>query len=144
MHPLRWNQGPDSRLYYCFLASPPLSLHSLPSLISLNLPFGAQGRFWRLKLIPCQQEMGTQKSSRTQEPPRVLSVAESLALWLLESGFSHLASCFPGSSALQCLSEPLWLRDIPSCLPTPTHCSASKLFPPFGYWEYSFSEQVCT
>ena len=33
MHPLRWNQGPDSRLYYCFLASPPLSLHSLPSLI---------------------------------------------------------------------------------------------------------------
>ena len=36
MHPLRWTQGPDSRLYYCFLASPPLSLHSLPSLIHVQ------------------------------------------------------------------------------------------------------------
>ena len=36
-----------------------LSLHPLPSLISrsLNLLFGTQGRSWRLKLLPIEQEM---------------------------------------------------------------------------------------
>ena len=37
-----------------------LSLHPLPSLISncLNLPFGTQGRSWRLESVPYKQEMG--------------------------------------------------------------------------------------
>ena len=47
---LRRNQDPAPRLHCCFLTVPPLSLHPLPSLISncLNLPFGTQGRSWRL------------------------------------------------------------------------------------------------
>ena len=49
MYPLRQNQDPAPRLHYCFLSAP-LSLHPLPSLMSnfLNLPFGTQGRSWRL------------------------------------------------------------------------------------------------
>ena len=45
--------GPAPRLYYCLTASP-WSQPPLPPLISncLNLSFGAQGRSWRLKLIP--------------------------------------------------------------------------------------------
>ena len=44
--PLRRNQDPDPRLYYCFLTASPLSLHPLPSLISncLNLSVGTWGR----------------------------------------------------------------------------------------------------
>ena len=47
---LEMEQDPAPRLHYCFLSAPPLSLHPLPSLISnyLNLPFGTQGRSWRL------------------------------------------------------------------------------------------------
>ena len=60
MYPLRRNQDPAPRLHYCFLAAPPLSLHPLPSLISScsNLPFGSQGRSWRLESIPYKQELG--------------------------------------------------------------------------------------
>ena len=45
---------PKGCMHYCFLTVPPLSEHPLPFLISicLNLPFGTQGRLWRLKLIP--------------------------------------------------------------------------------------------
>ena len=37
-----------------------LFLHSFPSLISncLNLPFGTQGRSWRLESVPYKQETG--------------------------------------------------------------------------------------
>ena len=50
MYPLRGNKDPVPRLHYCFLTALPLSLNLLPSLISnyLNLPFGTQGRSWRL------------------------------------------------------------------------------------------------
>ena len=60
MYPLKWHQDPAPRLQYCFLTAPPLSLHPLPSLINscLNLPFGTQGRSWRLKPIPYKQETG--------------------------------------------------------------------------------------
>ena len=60
MYPLRQNQDSAPRLHYCFLAVPPLSLHPLPSLISnsLNLPFGTQGRSWRLESFHYKQEMG--------------------------------------------------------------------------------------
>ena len=46
----RRNQDPVPWLHYCFLTAPPLSLHSLPSLISncLSLPFGTQGSSRRL------------------------------------------------------------------------------------------------
>ena len=46
VYSLRRNQDPAPRLHYCFLTSPPLSLHPLPSLISncLNLPFKTRGR----------------------------------------------------------------------------------------------------
>ena len=45
-------------LHCCFLSVSPLSLHPLPSLISncLNLPFGTQGRSWRLESVPYEQE----------------------------------------------------------------------------------------
>ena len=51
MYPLRSNQDPAPRLHSCFLAALPLSLHPFPSGISnsLNLPFGTQGRSWRLE-----------------------------------------------------------------------------------------------
>ena len=41
-----------------FLSAPPLSLHPLPSPTSnqLNLPFGIQGRSWRLESVPYKQE----------------------------------------------------------------------------------------
>ena len=50
--PLEANQDPAPRLYYCSLTVPPLSLHALPSLISIcfNLLFGTQGRFRRLNV----------------------------------------------------------------------------------------------
>ena len=59
---LEVNQDPVPRLHYCFLTAPPLSLHPFPSLISscLNLPFGTQGRSWRLKSI--SKKWGTQGS----------------------------------------------------------------------------------
>ena len=49
-YPLRRDQDPSPRLHCCFLTAPPLSPHPFPSLISnrLNLPFGTQGRSWRL------------------------------------------------------------------------------------------------
>ena len=49
VYPLRGYQEPSSRLY-CFLTASLLSLHPLLFLISncLNLPFGTQGRSWRL------------------------------------------------------------------------------------------------
>ena len=51
---------PAPRLNSCFFTAPPLSLHSLSSLISkcLNLPFGTQGRSRKLKTIPYKQETG--------------------------------------------------------------------------------------
>ena len=60
MYLFRRNQDPAPRLHYCFLTAPPLCLHVLPSLINhcLNLPFGTQGRSWRLKPIPYKQETG--------------------------------------------------------------------------------------
>ena len=50
MYLVRGNQDPAPRLYYCFLTLLPLSLHLLPSLISicLDLSLGTQGRSWRL------------------------------------------------------------------------------------------------
>ena len=60
MYPLRGNQDPVPRLHHRFLAPPPLSLHPLPSLIStcpMNLPFGTQGRSWRLESVPYEQGM---------------------------------------------------------------------------------------
>ena len=44
------NKDPAPKLHYCFQKTPPLSLHPLLSLISncLNLPFGIQGKSWRL------------------------------------------------------------------------------------------------
>ena len=56
-----WKQNPDltQRLHCNLLAALPLSLHPFPSLISncSNLPFGTQGRWWRLESIPYKQEM---------------------------------------------------------------------------------------
>ena len=59
-------------LYYCFLTVSPLSLHPLPSLISncLNLPFGTQGRSWRLKSVPYKQETGNMGRLRYSGDPQ--------------------------------------------------------------------------
>ena len=48
-----------------------MSPHPLPSLINncSNLPFGTQGRSWRLRPIPYKQEMGdTEKTSMPRRP----------------------------------------------------------------------------
>ena len=60
VYPLRRNQDPAPRLHYCFLTASPLSLYHLLSLVNscLNLPFGTQGRSWRLKPISYKQETG--------------------------------------------------------------------------------------
>ena len=88
MYPLSQNQDHTPRLHYCFLTVPPLSLHPFPSLTSnsLNLPFGTQGKSWRLK--PIYYKQGTQKGFCAQELHRVLLsfkgafCPESLKLWL--------------------------------------------------------------
>ena len=61
------------RLCYCFRAVLLLSLRPLPSLVSnsSNLPFGTQGRSWKLGSSPYKQEMG-QKVFHAQEVHRVL------------------------------------------------------------------------
>ena len=50
MYPLRWNQDSAPRLHCDFLATLPLCLHPFLSWISKcsNLPFGTQGKSWRL------------------------------------------------------------------------------------------------
>ena len=55
-----------------------LSLHSLPSLLSncLNLPFGTQGRSWRLEPMPYKQETrDTERLPCPGAPHRGLSVS---------------------------------------------------------------------
>ena len=72
---------PAPRLYYCFLIAPPLSLHTLPFLISscLNLPFGTQGRSWRLESIPFKKETKRKraKASMPRSPTGSCSVSLS-------------------------------------------------------------------
>ena len=48
---LEVSRDPAPRLRYCFQTQLPLTLYSLPPLISIcwNLPFGSQARSWRLK-----------------------------------------------------------------------------------------------
>ena len=49
----RWSQDPTPSVHCCFLATPPLSLQPLPSLISNS---GPQGRSWRQKAVSCTEE----------------------------------------------------------------------------------------
>ena len=83
--PLRRHQdpAPAPRLHCGFLAAPPVSLHPLPSLISSrwNLPFGTQGRSWRLK----------GRAPRAQEP---LQGPAQFQLWTL---LDHLGEWVIGS-----------------------------------------------
>ena len=67
---LEGEPGSAPRLHCCFLTAPPLSLHPLPSLISncSNLPFGTQGRSWRLKPISCNQEKWHTKTFVPRSP----------------------------------------------------------------------------
>ena len=65
-------RGP-SRLHYCFLAAPPLSLHPLPSLISscLNLPMGT----WNIteaewSLFPVIKKLGNKGKVLFSEAPQ--------------------------------------------------------------------------
>ena len=54
VYSLRRDQDPAGKLHECLLTAPLWSLHPLPSLISncSKLPFGTQGKSWRLKFIP--------------------------------------------------------------------------------------------
>ena len=56
VYSLRRNQDPAPRLRCCFQTVLPLTLYSLPPLISIcwNLPFGTQARSWRLKPLSCK------------------------------------------------------------------------------------------
>ena len=62
--------GPGPVLHYCFLAAPPLCLHSLTSLISksLNLLFGIQEDLGCWNLYPANKKPGT---LCTREDPTV-------------------------------------------------------------------------
>ena len=66
---LEGEPGPAPKMHYCFLAVPPLSLHPLPSWINncSNVPFGTQGKSWRLE----SRNRG-QKGLHAQDPHRVL------------------------------------------------------------------------
>ena len=58
------------------MAAPSLSVHPLPSLISncSNMPFGTQGRSWRLETSLQTRNGGTQKGFHAQDPHRVLLI----------------------------------------------------------------------
>ena len=77
-----------------FLAVPPLFLHPLPSLISnyLNLPFGTQGRSWRLESVPCKQVTGHRKASMPRSPRGSCSVSTFV---MRNEGWAGLA-CWVG------------------------------------------------
>ena len=78
VYPLRGNQDPGPRLQYCLWTASPLSLCPLPSLISdcLNLPFGTQGRSWRLKPYSLQaRNGGCRKASVPRSPTGFSSVS---------------------------------------------------------------------
>ena len=74
------NQDAAPRLHYCFLTAP-LSLHSLPSLISscLNLRFGIQGR--SRTLTETYFLWRRNREDLYWEPLRVLLVSTSLFLY---------------------------------------------------------------
>jgi len=57
------NEDPAPRLHYCFLATPPLTLHPLPSWISncSNLCFETQERSRRLDSVPYKKWGYTQQ-----------------------------------------------------------------------------------
>ena len=58
------------------MAAPSLSVHPLPSLNSncSNMPFGTQGRSWRLETSLQTRNGGTQKGFHAQDPHRVLLI----------------------------------------------------------------------
>ena len=63
----------SAKKFKYIVIAPPFSLHLLSSLISncSKLPFGTQGRSWRLEANPCEQEMGGGEHSkvpRTRSP----------------------------------------------------------------------------
>ena len=66
---------PTPKQQYCFLAVSTLSLHPPSSLISncLNLPFGTQGKSWRLE--------GDRKASMSRSPTRSCSVSVTIG-WM--------------------------------------------------------------
>ena len=104
-------------LCYCFLAAPPLSLHPLPSLISncLNLPFGSQGRSWRLESVPYKQGTGdTERLPCPGAPTGSCSVSLRVhSLWHFREGHgSHVAPTFSFSPVPHKLGSRscLWIR----------------------------------
>ena len=92
MNPLRQKHDPTPRLYYCFLAVPPLSLLPLSSLTSTcsNLPFGPKGRLWRLE--SGLQERGKQKKGfracKLHRAPHGFRILSSLSffIWKVDAG----------------------------------------------------------
>lgn len=119
VYPLRRNHDPAPSLHHCFLTVPPLSLHPLPSPISncLTLPFGTQGRSWRLKPIPYKQETGAiRKASMPRSPTGSCSVSESHTLWpfcLASLTQRRVFKVRPCCSV--CQGFLLWLNNIPLC-----------------------------
>ena len=105
------------RLYYCFLTVSPLSLHPLPCLISncLNLPFGTQGRSWRLESVPYKQETGNtgrlRYSGDPQGPARLHfypPLASSLAsLQSLDPPMYERKQIWKSPHVQGCMSHPL-------------------------------------
>ena len=92
---LEANQGPAPRLHYCFLAAPPLSLHPLPSLISncLNLPFGTQGRSWRLECVPYKQGMGDAERLPCPGSPQGPAQIQYVITESMEAVLCYVFSC---------------------------------------------------
>ena len=79
-------------LQCCFLTGFALLLHSPSSLISnyLNLPFGTQGRSWRLKPFPYKQEMGDTEEGKAFALVRALQGPASLHRKDFEAPLEHV------------------------------------------------------
>ena len=80
--PLEKEIGPDLRLHYCSVTSPPSSLHLLPSLLATvwTCPLEMREGSWKLiEAIFCKQESGGHRKAFVPQSP---TVSSSVSVWL--------------------------------------------------------------
>ena len=110
------NQGSAPGMHYCFLAAPLLSLSPFPFLIGncSNLPFGTQGRSWRLEFIPNKQEMGNTKRLLYPGAPQSLARFHSAYVHFLGNNFQSI--CFMCTLFICCVLLQIDVRTLPLLL----------------------------
>ena len=103
-------------MHYCFLAAPLLSLSPFPFLIGncSNLPFGTQGRSWRLEFIPNKQEMGNTKRLLYPGAPQSLARFHSAYVHFLGNNFQSI--CFMCTLFICCVLLQIDVRTLPLLL----------------------------